>query len=99
MNSDPAFATEIQSAIVGAHSNPALVAFSAVVGGDIQLAAATGGVGGGGAGEAPTGSNTPSGGISNPVPLNFPSSAANQAQSFPNVGLSVASSVSPSAPP
>jgi hypothetical protein len=83
INSDPAYATQIQTAVVGARSNPALVAFSAVVGGDIKLAAASPGVGAGGAGEAPTGANTPTGGIGNSTPLNFPSSASNTADSFP----------------
>lgn len=58
VNTDEAYATEIQSAIASAGNSNALVAYSAVVGGDIKLAAATGGGGGGGAeeGTAQTGS-------------------------------------------
>jgi hypothetical protein len=82
INSDPAYATLIQTDVVAARSNPALVAFSAVVGGDIKLAAATGGAGVGGSGEAPTGSSAPLGGLSSSVPLNFPSSVNNTADSF-----------------
>ena len=68
VNSDPAFATQIQTAIVNSNNNSALVAFSAVVGGDIKLAAAGPGGGGGGGGELPTGSNSPTGGIGGRTP-------------------------------
>lgn len=56
---DPAYADQIQTAVITANSNFAVVAFSAVVGGDIKLAAATGGAGGGGGeeGTSPNGSN------------------------------------------
>jgi hypothetical protein len=101
INSDPAYAGQIQTAIIGARSNPALVAFSAIVGGDIKLAAATGGVGPGGSGEAPTGSSAPLGGVSSSLPLNFPSSANNTADSFPGSNFTPGtpgSSVSASVP-
>ena len=82
INSDPAYATQIQTAVVGARSNPALVAFTAIVGGDIKLAASTAGVGAGGSGESQTGANAPTGGIGNSTPLNLPSFASNTADSF-----------------
>jgi hypothetical protein len=47
---NPDYAAQIQVAVVVANSNPALAAFNAVIGGDIQLTAVTGGVGGGGGG-------------------------------------------------
>jgi hypothetical protein len=55
---DQPFAGEIQTDIAQAGNNSALVAFSAVVGGDIKLAAATGpGAGIGGGGESQTVTN------------------------------------------
>ena len=58
VNTDPAFANQIQTDIVQAGNTSALVAFGAVVGGDIKLSAATGTTGGaGGGGEAQTGTN------------------------------------------
>lgn len=55
VDTDQAFAVQIQTAIAQSGNTGALVAFSAVVGGDIKLAAATGGGGGGGGGEEGTG--------------------------------------------
>ena len=52
VNTDQAFATEIQTQIAQAGNASALVAFSAVVGGDIKLTAAGPGVGIGGGGES-----------------------------------------------
>jgi hypothetical protein len=98
INSDPVFATQIQTAVVAAANNPAVVAFSAVVGGDIKLAAATGGVGPGGSGESQTGSNTPIGGINNSIPLAFPSSVNNVADSFSSPNFTPATPVSLTAP-
>ncbi len=75
VSTDQAYATQIQDAVVTAQNNSALVAFSAVIGGDIKLSAATGGVGGGvggGGGEAPTGPNAPFGVYSSGIPPNFP---------------------------
>jgi hypothetical protein len=59
VDTDQAFAVQIQTAIAQSGNTGALVAFSAVVGGDIKLAAATGGAGGGGGGEEQTGTGTP----------------------------------------
>ena len=50
VNSDPAFATQIQTEVAQAGNTSALVAFGAVVGGDIKLSAATGTTGGAGGG-------------------------------------------------
>ena len=56
---DQAFATQIQTEVVLSGNTSALVAFSAVVGGDIKLAAATGpGGGAGGGGESQTMTNS-----------------------------------------
>jgi hypothetical protein len=59
ISTDQAFATQIQSEVAQSGNTPALVAFSAVVGGDIKLAAAGPGTGIGGGGESQT--NTGSG--------------------------------------
>ena len=59
VDTDQAFAVQIQTAVAQTGNTGALVAFSAVVGGDIKLAAATGGGGGGGGGEEGTGAGTP----------------------------------------
>ena len=42
VNTDPAFAVDLQTKIAQSGNTSALVAFSAVVGGDIKLTAATG---------------------------------------------------------
>jgi hypothetical protein len=81
VNTDPAYATEIQTAVVTASNDSAMVAFSAVVGGDVKLAAAGGG-GGGGGGEEQTNQNSVGGGFSGPSNLNFPSFVNNTADSF-----------------
>ena len=67
---EPAFATQIQDAVASSKNTSASVAFSAVVGGDIKLTAAVGGVGGGGGG-GPTGQNGISGGFFAGTPANF----------------------------
>jgi hypothetical protein len=54
VNTDQAFATEIQTQIAQAGNSSALVAFSAVVGGDIKLTAAGPGIGGGGESQTQT---------------------------------------------
>ena len=55
VNTDPAFANEIQTEVAQSGNTSALVAFGAVVGGDIKLSAATGPSGGaGGGGELQT---------------------------------------------
>jgi hypothetical protein len=102
VNSDPAYATQIQTAIVTANIDSALVAFSAVVGGDVKLAAATGGGGGGGGGEEGTSQNSGFGGGSFSSALNYPSFATNTADSFTNTpftpGTPGTPSVSPTTP-
>jgi hypothetical protein len=80
VNVDPDYAAEIQTAVVSAADNSALVAFSAAVGGDIKLAAATGGFGGGG--ESQTGENAANGGFGVFGPENFPSFATNIPDAF-----------------
>jgi hypothetical protein len=99
VNSDPDYANQIQTAVVSASSDSALVAFSAVVGGDIKLAAATGGAGVGGGGEAATGPNTVGGGISGSSPLNFPSFVVNTADTFSNIAFSPGTPGTPSVSP
>ena len=82
VNTDPDYATEIQTAVVTASNDSAMVAFSAVVGGDVKLAAAGPGGGGGGGGEEPTAQNSIGGGISGSWNLNFPSFVDNTADNF-----------------
>jgi hypothetical protein len=104
VNSDNAFATRIQTAIVNSKNDSALVAFSAVVGGDIKLAAAGpgGGGGGGGGGESPTGNNAPNGGISGSTPEDLHTFADNTADQFPSnnftPGTPGSNNVSPTTP-
>jgi hypothetical protein len=73
VNSDPAFANQIQTEIAQSGNSQALVAFGAVVGGDIKLSAATGTTGGaaGGGGESQTSSTTGLGGFFAGSPLNL----------------------------
>jgi hypothetical protein len=78
---DPAYADQIQTAVIVANSNFAVVAFSAVVGGDIKLAAATGG-GGGGGGEEGTGSGGPNFGFGGGSILTLHPFATNTPDSF-----------------
>jgi len=73
VGTDQAFATQIQTEVAQSGNISALVAFSAVVGGDIKLAAATGpGAGIGGGGESQTTTTSGLGGFfaGNPVNLN-----------------------------
>jgi hypothetical protein len=58
---DQAYATQIQTDVVAAANDSALVAFSAVVGGNIKLSATTAGGGGGGGAEEST--NPSNGGV------------------------------------
>lgn len=70
VNTDQNYAAQIQVAVVVANSDSALVAFNAVIGGDIQLTAVTGGVGGGGGGGPTTvGGTGGTVGVSNPLNL------------------------------
>jgi hypothetical protein len=82
VDTDQAFAVQIQTEVAQSGNTGALVAFSAVVGGDIKLAAATGGGGAGGGGEEGTGTGTP--GISGFIgtTLNLHTFATNTADSF-----------------
>jgi hypothetical protein len=64
VGNDPPFATDLQTKVAQSGNIPALVAFSAVVGGDIKLSAATGPGGGiGGGGESQTSSSSGLGGF------------------------------------
>lgn len=82
---DQPFATEIQTAIAQAGNTSALVAFSAVVGGDVKLTASGPGAGIGGGGEAETTGNAPligGGFVGTPLTLN--TAVRNTADSFTN---------------
>jgi hypothetical protein len=102
---DQAFATDLQTKVAQAGNTPAIVAFSAVVGGDIQLAAAGPGGGAGGGGESQTGGGTT--GLSGLFgsTLNLTTSVRNVPDSFTipsfstgGAGSRIGSSVSPSVP-
>jgi hypothetical protein len=82
INTDQAFATEIQTQIAQAGNASALVAFSAVVGGDIKLTAAGPGVGIGGGGESQTQTTSGIGGFFAGAPLTLPTSAPNTPDTF-----------------
>jgi len=82
VNTDQAFATEIQTQIAQAGNTSALVAFSAVVGGDIKLTAAGPGVGIGGGGESQTQTTSGFGGFLAGSPLSLPTSVSNTPDSF-----------------
>jgi hypothetical protein len=95
---DPGFATDLQDAFASSKNSSASVAFSAVVGGDIKLTAATGGVGGGGGG-GPVGQNGSFGGFFASTPANFPTDHGNTPDNFTNSccgGSTPGSPVSPS---
>ena len=96
VNTNQAYAEQIQTAVAAAGSGNALVAFSAVVGGNIKLTAATagGGGGGGGGGESPTGTNSPTGGISGGFPTNLPT-VNNVADNFPSSNTSASTPGTP----
>lgn len=80
---DQSYATEIQEDIVAAQNNAALVAFSATIGGSIQLSATTGGGGGaGGGGEEATVPNGNSGGSLSGNAEHFTTSIATTPDSF-----------------
>jgi hypothetical protein len=82
VNTDQAFATEIQTQIAQAGNTSALVAFSAVVGGDIKLTAAGPGIGIGGGGESQTQTTSGIGGFFAGSPLALPTSVSNTPDSF-----------------
>jgi len=79
---DQAFATEIQKQVTQSGNTSALVAFSAVVGGDIKLSATAPGAGLGGGGESQTTPSSGFGGFYGGGPLALTTSAANTADSF-----------------
>jgi hypothetical protein len=86
---DQAYAAQIQVAVAVANNDTALVAFNAVIGGDIQLTAVTGGVGGGGGGGGgPTTATGSTGFGSGPGTPTFTTAATNTADSFTLPGLS-----------
>jgi hypothetical protein len=91
VHSDPDLATKIQTAVVQSANGPAMVAFSATVGGDIQLAAAGPGTGGGGGGESPTGQNASGGFGGGGTPEFLSSFANNTSDSFPGPSFTAGS--------
>jgi hypothetical protein len=102
INTDQAFATEIQTQVAQAGNPLALVAFSAVVGGDIKLTAAGPGVGIGGGGESQTQTSSGINGFFAGSPLSLPTSVPNTPDSFTlssfspgSPGTSSGTSVSP----
>jgi hypothetical protein len=107
LKTDQAYATQIQEAIVAAQNNAALVAFSAAIGGSIQLSAtAAGGGGGGGGGEEATGQSGNSGGILSGNAEHFTTFVANTPDGFslafspgtPLIPSTINQPVSPSTP-
>jgi hypothetical protein len=102
---DQAFATDLQTKVAQAGNTAAIVAFSAVVGGDIKLAAAGPGGGAGGGGESQTGGSTIGlSGSFNSTP-NLTTSVRNVPDSFTipsfstgGAGSHFGSNVSPSVP-
>ncbi len=82
INSDQPFATDIQTQITQSGNTAALVAFSAVVGGDVKLAATGAGAGVGGGGESQTQSSSGLGGFFAGNGLGLTTSAANTPDSF-----------------
>jgi hypothetical protein len=110
VKTDQAYANRIQEEVIAAQNNSALVAFSAAIGGSIQLTAATGGGGGGGGGggEEGTGQNGSFGGFFAGNPENFTTFVANTPDSFPltftsgagifGTGTTIIQNVSPSTP-
>lgn len=88
VNTDQGYATQIQVAIALSNNDTALAAFNAVIGGDLQLTAVTGGVGGGGGGGGgPTTTPNFTGGNGTSNPLNLTTSVTNTADTFNNTGL------------
>jgi hypothetical protein len=82
VGTDQAFATQIQTAVAQAGNTSALVAFSAVVGGDVKLAAAGPGAGIGGGGESQTQNSSGIGGFFAGSPLSLGTTHGNTADSF-----------------
>jgi hypothetical protein len=102
---DQAFATDLQTKVAQTGNTSAIVAFSAVVGGDIKLAATGPGAGAGGGGESQTGGNTGLVGFAVNSPFSLTTSVRNVPDSFTSpsfstggAGSSFSSNVSPSSP-
>jgi len=93
---DQAYAVQIQTVVAASGNTSALVAFSAVVGGDIKLAATGAGGGGGGAEEA-TGPGNGGGGVGGGNLVNL-SSFPNTADNLATISLSGGSPGSPGTP-
>jgi hypothetical protein len=101
VRTDQSYANDIQVAVVTSRSDTALASFKAVVGGDIQLAATSGGAGGsGGGGEEGTGTTSGLGGFFAGSALSLTTFAKNTPDTFPTfsfaAGTPGATSVSPS---
>jgi hypothetical protein len=95
---DPNFAAQVQVAIAVANNVSASSAFNAVIGGDLQLTAVTGGVGGGGGGGGgPTGPTGSAGFSSGPTSPTLTTATSTTPDSLTLPGLSAGSpgSVSP----
>lgn len=89
VNTDQGYATQIQVAMSLANNDTALSAFNAVIGGDIQLTAVTGGVGGGGGGGGgPTTTPNFTGGSAGSTPFNLTTATNNIPDSFSNLSFS-----------
>lgn len=102
VSKDQKFATDLQTKVAQTGDAVAIAAFSAVVGGDIKLAAATGpGGAAGGGGESQTGGSNASGGFAVAGPFSLTTSRENIPDSFNSPsfgGGGVGSNVSPSRP-
>ncbi len=104
VSQDQAFATDLQTKVAQAGDTTAIAAFSAVVGGDIKLAATgPGGGAGGGGGESQTGPGNAIGGFAVPETFSLVTSVRNVPDSFPTPSFSTGSAglnvnVSPSRP-
>ena len=94
VNTDQAFALQIQTAVAASGNTSALVAYSAVVGGNLKLAATTSGGGIGGGGEEPTNSGNGGGGVGGGSFVNL-SSFPNTPDNLVTITLSPGSPGSP----
>ena len=94
---DPAMGVDLQTKVAQAGNVPALVAFSAVVGGDIKLAAATSGIGGGG--ESQTTSTTGLGGFFAGGAFNLNGGVPNTPDNFSILSLGPGSPGTPGSTP
>lgn len=88
VTTDPDYAAQIQEAVVIANNDSLLTAFNAVIGGNIQLTAVTGGVGGGGGGGGPTSPFGNIGGNFTNIPLNLTTATNTTEDTFSNPSFS-----------